>query len=345
MPETVVGNKLTTYRHKKLIFLLLLKKTNFERFKNIIFFHNMHILDLENPVKNTVITVGTFDGVHLGHKKILSTLRHRAKQLHLNDVVVTFRVPPRLILNPNANIKVLTLIDEKIKLIEQQGISFLYILPFDRQMAQLPAEEFVRRYLVQGLGMKHLVVGFDHRFGKNREAGYEELVKTGEKYGFTVEKVDALLLNGEKVSSSRIRQAISEGKIEQANNLLGYNYFFSGTVTPGKKIGRLLKYPTANISINQLKLMPAYGVYLVKVLLDTFKGYGILNYGLRPTIEDQGKPRAEVHILDFSGDIYRKKIKIELITKLREEKKFQSLQALQKQISMDEQKARELIKR
>ncbi len=303
----------------------------------------MRILDAQYPVKNTVITIGTFDGVHLGHRHILGTLKQRATQMHLNDLVVTFRLPPRLILNPNAGIRVLTLIDEKTKLIEAQGISCLYILPFDKNVAQMDAETFVRRFLVEKFGLKHLIVGYDHRFGKDRQAGYEQLLEIGKKYGFTVEQVQPVTLDGINISSSYIRRALIQGDIKTANRLLGYEYFATGTVVEGKHLGKKLSYPTANLRINPLKLMPKLGVYAVRVELDGFRGYGVLNYGKRPTIDNDTHPVAEVHILDFNRQIYGKTLKISFVKRLRDEQRFASASQLQEQINRDIAQARKIF--
>ncbi len=303
----------------------------------------MKILDTHEKLSNTVITVGTFDGVHLGHKAIFATLKKRAQELDLNELVITFRVHPRLVVQPSYDLKLLTLINEKIELISQQNIRHLYILPFDKQMAQLSAEDFVKKYLVEKFGLKHLIVGFDHRFGKNRQAGYEELIPLGKKYGFSVEKVDQVIHNSEKISSSRIRQLISNGKITEANKLLGYNYFINGTVVKGRGIGRKINFPTANILVNKLKLMPKPGVYAVKVLIDNTEKLGVLNYGFRPTFEINAGTTAEVHILDFSEHIYGKNIRISFIARLRDEKKFNSPTELQKQIKRDIAQTRQIL--
>ncbi len=298
----------------------------------------MKILDSHENLDNTTITVGTFDGVHLGHKAIFSLLKRRSNELDLNELVITFRVHPRMVVQPSYNLKLLTLINEKIELISHQNIRHLYILPFDKQMAQLSAEDFVKKYLVEKFGLKHLIVGFDHRFGKNRQAGYEELIPLGKKFGFTVEKVSPVIHNGEKISSSRIRNLITDGKIAEANSLLGYNYFINGIVVKGRGIGRKINFPTANIVVNQLKLMPKPGVYAVKVQIDKTEKLGVLNYGFRPTFETNAGSIAEVHILDFSEEIYGKNIKISFLNRLRDEKKFDSPASLQKQISADIEK-------
>jgi len=303
----------------------------------------MKIIDAQYPIKNTVITIGTFDGVHRGHQQILNILKQRAFETKLNDLVITFRLPPRLILNPNAPMRVLTLIDEKIELLNKQHVKNLYILPFDKNTAQMDAETFVRRFLVEKFGLKHLIVGYDHRFGKDRQAGYEQLLEIGKKYGFTVEQVQPVKHGNLTVSSSLIRNALQNGDIKLANDLLGYNYFFRGKVIQGKRLGKKLSYPTANLRINPLKLMPKLGVYAVRVESDDFSGYGVLNYGLRPTIDHDTRPAAEVHILDFNRQIYGKTLRISLVQRLRDELKFSSLHQLSKQIAIDIAQVRKIF--
>ena len=315
--------------------------------KFVALYHNlkeMNILDLHEKLYNTTITVGTFDGVHLGHKAIFSLLKKRSQELNLNDLIITFRVHPRMIVQPSYKLKLLTLLNEKIQLISRQNIKHLYILPFDKQMSELTAEDFVRKYLVEKFGLKHLIVGFDHRFGKNRQAGYEELIPLGKKYGFSVEKVEPVIYSGEKISSSRIRKLITEGNIIEANNLLGYKYFLNGTVVKGRGIGRKIDFPTANILVDRLKLMPKPGVYAVKVKIDAYEKLGVLNYGFRPTFGTSYGSVAEVHILNFSEQIYGKNIKITFLSRLRDEKKFKSPSELKKQIRLDIQKTVELYR-
>ncbi len=295
----------------------------------------MKIIQHTETLKNTIITVGTFDGVHRGHQAIIKKLLNKAKHLKLNDLAITFNLHPRLVVQPGYNLKLLTTPDEKIQILEKLHVNHIYFLPFDKNMANLDAEDFVRKILLEKFDIKHLIVGFDHRFGKNRQAGYQELTLLGQKYGFTVEKVDPIIYNGEKISSSRIRKLISDGKIKQANELLGYNYFATGKVITGKGIGRKINFPTANILVHKLKLLPKFGVYAVKVHTDDFSGIGVLNYGIRPTISTDAQPVLEVHILDFNQDIYNQPIKIEFIDRIRDEKKFASINELQAQIRKD----------
>jgi riboflavin kinase/FMN adenylyltransferase len=304
----------------------------------------MKITDLRNNLTNTAVTVGTFDGVHRGHAKIIQTLKSVAQRNALTDVVITFRLPPRLILNPNANIKVLTLIDEKIELLKNHNVKYVHILPFDRALAQKSAEEFVSEYLVKKLGIKHLIMGYDHRFGKNKEAGFEEVKALGQKYGFNVTQVPPVKINNQNVSSSLIRQLISQGKIRESSELLGYNYFFYGKVVHGQNLGKKINFPTANLKVDPLKQMPGIGVYLVKVRFPGFNGYGVFNYGKKPTVQSANTAlTAEVHILDFRGEIYGKTLRIELLERLRDEKKFSNLEQLKTQITRDIQKAKQIL--
>ena len=303
----------------------------------------MKIIQHNESLKNTIITVGTFDGVHRGHQAIITQLLTKAKQLNLNDLIITFSLHPRLIVQPDYDLKLLTTKDEKILLLQKFKINHLYFLPFDQNMANWDAETFVRKILIEKFGLKHLIVGFDHRFGKNRQAGYNELKQLGEKYGFTVEKVEPVIYNGQKISSSRIRKLITDGQIKLANKLLGYNYLAIGKVIKGSGIGRKINFPTANILVHKQKLLPKYGVYAVKVQTDNFDGLGVLNYGIRPTISTDPQPVLEVHILDFNQNIYNHPIKIQFIDRIRDEKKFNSLSELQNQIHHDILTARKIF--
>ncbi len=303
----------------------------------------MKILDIEDRLSGCVATVGSFDGIHLGHRRIFETVKNIAQQKNLPEVIITFRQHPRFIVQPGYKFKLLTTVDEKIELIESLGIGMLQFLNFDKKMASLTAEEFVKHYLVERLNVKSLIVGFNHKFGKRRGAGYEELTLFGSKYGFDVLRVEPVLYKGDPISSSRIRHSLENCILEEANDMLGYNYFFTGKVVQGKKVGQKIGFPTANLNIDKRKLLPCPGVYAVYVHIDSTIHKGVLNYGRRPTIENDVNPIPEVHIISYAGNLYGKSIKVRFVKFLRKEKRFDSTEALRQQISRDIQEALKIL--
>ncbi len=294
------------------------------------------IKDLDTKFTNkTVITIGTFDGVHLGHKKILEKVVSSAKEKNLESTLVTFFPHPRIILQNDASIKLLNSIEEKQKLIENCGIENLIIHPFTKEFSLLSAEDFVKTILIDKLNISKIIIGYDHRFGKNRTADINDLIEFGSKYNFDVEQIDAKLINETTISSTKIRKALDDGNISIANNFLGYKYLLCGKVVKGNQIGRTIGFPTANLHINEdYKLIPKNGVYFVKSTIDNANFYGLLNIGNRPTVDGKNQT-IEVHFLDFSEDIYNTIITIELIDFIRDEEKFDSLEALKNQIKKD----------
>ncbi len=295
----------------------------------------MKILDIHETLQGCVATVGSFDGIHLGHREIFRELKKIALEKNLPDIVISFRQHPRFIVQPEYKMKLLTTIDEKISLLKQQNISFIHLLDFDKKMAELTAEEFVKKILIQKLNVKALIVGFNHRFGKGRGAGFNELVQLGDKYGFSVHKVKPVLYKNEYISSSRIRKELENCHLEEANSMLGYQYFFTGKVIQGKKLGKKIGIPTANLSVDKRKLLPCPGVYAVVIDIDKTRHKGVLNYGRRPTIDNDTIAIPEVHILDFDKDIYGKTIKVTFVKRLRQEMKFSSVDELKRQIRED----------
>ncbi len=288
--------------------------------------------------RNPVVTIGTFDGVHSGHKKVIARLKEIARKVDGETVIFTFYPHPRMVLFPEENnIRLLTTLDEKIALFEQAGIDHLIVFPFTREFSQLSYSDFVKQVLVDKIHTHHLVVGYDHKFGKNREGGYEFLQECAAEYGFSIEKLDVLLINETNVSSTKIRKALDEGNIVKANRYLGYRFTLHGTVIEGQKLGRQIQFPTANVqSSDPYKIIPGHGVYtvLVRVNGQTYKG--MLNIGSRPTVNTNADHRSiEVHILDFNENIYGKPIELLFFGKIRDEKKFTSLQALREQLEKD----------
>lgn len=287
---------------------------------------------------NPVLTIGTFDGVHLGHRKIIDELCNRAKALNGESVIFTFDPHPRKVVAPGENsLRLLTTLEEKITLLEQSGIDHLIIYPFTKEFSQLTYEEFVEQVLVNQIHVKFLVVGYDHKFGKDRKGDYEFLKNCASRFDFQIEKMDVLLMNEAHISSTRIREAIQHGDFDTANAFLGYPFTLHGTVVEGQKLGRRIQFPTANIEASDPdKIIPGYGVYAVKVKVNQQEFNGMLNIGSRPTVNHNADNRSiEVHILNFEADIYGKTIELVFYKKLREEQKFSSLEALKEQLAKD----------
>jgi riboflavin kinase/FMN adenylyltransferase len=292
--------------------------------------------------KKSIITVGTFDGVHIGHQKIIKKIN--ANKKGANSVLLTFYPHPRMVLQDDSSIKLLNTLEEKMELLKEAGLDCLVIEPFTKHFSRQTALEFVRNVLLKTLNVKKLVIGYDHRFGKNREGDFDQLQEYGEMFDFKLKKISAQDIKTVSVSSTKIRKALQEGNIETANNYLGYMYLLSGKVVRGQGLGSKWNYPTINIQIpNPYKLIPKNGVYLVSAQLRSSHFFGIMNIGFRPTVN--GKNRTiEVHLLDFKDDVYGDNIKVCMLKRLRDEQKFPSIEALIEQIKLDEITAREIIK-
>lgn len=285
-----------------------------------------------------MVTVGIFDGVHLAHQAIIQNLIQKARLLSGESTIVTLWPHPRKVLDEGKDtIKLLTSLEEKISLLEVTGIDNLVVLEFDKQFASTGFEEFVKNILVDNIKIDHLVIGFNHQFGKNREGNFEKLKSLSERYKFELTRLDPYLINSERVSSSKIRKLILDGEIKKANNLLGYDFFLTGRVIGGNKMGRDIGFPTANISLNDPnKIVPMNGVYAVFAYVDEKRHEGMMNIGCRPTFEtDCNQPVLEVNLLDYSGDLYEKEIKITFIERIREERKFSTMKNLAVQIAKD----------
>jgi len=305
-------------------------------------YHHLENFNVEKPV----ITIGTFDGVHLGHQVVLSRLKEFAAKYKGESVVFTFYPHPRLVISPDEeNLRLLTTREEKIQLFAESGIEHLIIYPFTREFSLLSYSEFVKQILVDQINIHCLVVGYDHKFGKNREGGFEYLKKCADKYGFKTEKLDALLIDDINVSSTKIRRALQKGEIKNANKYLGYRYTLHGTVVKGQRIGRKMGFPTANVASSDVhKLIPGYGVYAVKILLNGNNYLGMLNIGSRPTFNSNADHRSiEVNIFDFDGDIYNQEITLIFVGKIREEKKFSGVEALVEQLKKDKLDALQIL--
>jgi len=291
----------------------------------------------------TVVTLGTFDGVHIGHQRILEKLTASAAVLGCESLVLTFFPHPRMVLQQDVEIKLLNTIEEKTLLLEKIGIGNLVIHPFDEIFSQLTAEEFVKNILVDKFKIKKIIIGYDHRFGRNRTASIKDLIRFGEVYDFEVEQISAEEINDVSVSSTKIRNALDAGNISLANQYLGYDYFFSGTVSEGKKLGRTLGFPTANIVVDYAyKLIPKNGVYIVSSIMDGKTVYGMMNIGFNPTVGGTFQS-VEVHFFDFNQDLYSKKITVSIHEKIRDEEKFPSVTALKQQLLNDKQTSQDYI--
>ncbi len=291
----------------------------------------------------SIVTIGTFDGVHIGHKKILEKIIQSAKELNCESVVLTFFPHPRMVLQENSEVKLLNTVQEKKALLQQIGIDNLIIHPFDQEFSRLTAEEFVKNILVDQLNIQKIIIGHDHRFGRNRTADIDDLILYGKEYGFEVEQISAQEINDNAVSSTKIRNAILDGNCTLTKSYLGYNYFFSGKVVQGKQLGRTIGFPTANIQIEEnYKLIPKNGVYSVKSIINNTTFYGMMNIGDRPTVNGEHQT-IEVNIFDFETTIYNKIITIELLEFIREEQKFDSLEALKNQLNTDKETALKFI--
>lgn len=292
-----------------------------------------------------VVTSGTFDGVHIGHQKIIKRLTDAARQSQGESVLITFWPHPRLVLHADSqDLKLLSTFEEKAELLASYGVQHLVKIPFTPQFSQLSSQEFIQQVLIDAIGTRKLVIGYDHRFGRNREGSFEHLMAHKATYGFEVEEIPRQDIDHIGVSSTLIRNALSEGKVETAATYLNRPYSFSGTVVPGDKIGRSLGFPTANLKIPEpYKLIPSDGVYAVKVMHQGRLWDGMLNIGYRPTVGGN-EHRQEVHIFGLAQDLYHEQLKIMLIRQIRKELKFSSLQELQQQLTLDKEKALLILK-
>jgi riboflavin kinase/FMN adenylyltransferase len=291
----------------------------------------------------TYITIGTFDGVHFGHQKIIKKLVQEAKKANKKSVVLTFFPHPRMVLQKEASLKLINTIEERAILLEKIGLDYLIIHPFSKAFSRMSAREFVRDILVNQLNISKLIIGYDHHFGKNREGNIEQLTEYSHLYDFIVEEIPAQDIDDVSVSSTKVRRALDAGNLKTANNYLGYHFMLNGMVVNGKKLGGKIGYPTANIEIKEAyKLIPKTGVYIVKSFMENKTVYGMMNIGNRPTVNGKHQTM-EVHFFDFERDLYGENLKIELIYFLRDEHKFDSLNSLILQLKEDEQTSRNYI--
>ena len=293
--------------------------------------------------KESILTIGTFDGVHIGHNKILTKLVEESKKNNLSSLIMTFFPHPRMVLQKSQEIKMINTMDEKIHLFEKTGVDNLIIQPFDENFSKIRAKEFVEEILVKKLKIKHIIIGYDHRFGKDREASVEDLKKFGLNYMFTVEEIAAQEIHSIAISSTKIRNAILKGEIKKCNEYLGRNFMLTGEVVHGDGLGKKINFPTANIEIPETyKIIPKNGVYLVKTIINSEIYFGMMNIGVRPTIGGKNKS-LEIHFFNFKDNIYNKTISVEIICKIRDEEEFSSIDELKIQLKKDEQFCLKLI--
>ncbi len=291
----------------------------------------------------TVITIGTFDGVHLGHRKILERLINNAKNTGLKSTVLTFFPHPRMVLQKDTDIKLLNTIEEKTQIMEGLGLDYLVIHPFTKAFSRLSATDFVRDILVNSLKAKKIIIGYDHRFGRNRNANIQDLIAFGNTFDFEVEEIPAQEIDDVSVSSTKIRNALMEGDITTANSFLSYAYMLTGTIKKGKGLGKQFGFPTANLHIAEdYKLIPKNGAYVVKSMLNGEVHFGMMNIGFNPTVSGTEKS-IEVNFFEFEGNLYDQKIKVEILHRIRDEQKFSSVEELREQLKKDKSFSLDLI--
>ncbi len=296
----------------------------------------------DNQIQS-VVTIGTFDGVHIGHKKIVERLVEAARRNNLESVILTFFPHPRMVLQKDTSIKLINTIEERIQILEKTGLDSLIIHPFTKEFSRLSAGEYVEDMLIGKLNVRHVIIGYDHRFGRNRNSNIVDLASYGMKNHFTVEEISKQDIDDVAVSSTKIRKALLDGEIEKANAYLGYNFMLTGKVVKGKELGRKLNYPTANLFIEEeYKLIPKKGVYIVKSQIDDKTYFGMMNIGVNPTVNGTHQT-IETHFFDASFNLYEKKIQIEILKRIRDEKKFESVEALKLAMQQDEDFSRDFI--
>ncbi|OCB75348.1 bifunctional riboflavin kinase/FAD synthetase [Flavobacterium crassostreae] len=288
-----------------------------------------------NTTKKTILTLGTFDGVHIGHKKILEKITQNTENGKYESLVLTFFPHPRMVLQQKSELKLLSTIAEKTALLEKTGIENVIIHPFDESFSRLTAEDFVKTILVEKCNIQKIIIGHDHRFGRNRTANIDDLIDFGKKYGFEVAQISAQEINEVSVSSTKIRNALAQGNMHLANEYLGYSYTVQGKVIRGKQLGRTIGFPTANIQIPEdYKLIPKNGAYIVQSVIQEKTVFGILNIGFNPTVKS-AEISIEVHFLNLDVDLYNQNLSVALLEYLRPEQKFDSLELLIKQLEID----------
>ena len=285
--------------------------------------------------KKTILTLGTFDGVHIGHRKILERITQNTENGNYESLVLTFFPHPRMVLQGESEVKLLNTLSEKIDLLEKIGVQNLVIHPFDITFSRLTAEEFVKTVLINQFDIKKIIIGYDHRFGRNRTANIDDLIAFGKQHDFEVEQISVQEIDAVSISSTKIRNALMEGNMALANEYLGYEYFLTGTIVRGKQLGRTIDFPTANLQMEEnYKLIPRNGVYVVKSTINQKTVFGMMNIGLNPTVAGENLA-IEIHFFDFDEELYNQKISVSLLEYLRPEQKFESVAFLKQQLEKD----------
>lgn len=285
--------------------------------------------------KKTILTLGTFDGVHIGHRKILERITQNTENGNYESLVLTFFPHPRMVLQGESEVKLLNTLSEKIDLLEKIDVQNLVIHPFDITFSRLTAEEFVKTVLIDQFDIKKIIIGYDHRFGRNRTANIDDLIAFGKQHDFEVEQISVQEIDAVSISSTKIRNALMEGNMALANEYLGYEYFLTGTIVRGKQLGRTIDFPTANLQMEEnYKLIPRNGVYVVKSTINQKTVFGMMNIGLNPTVAGENLA-IEIHFFDFDEELYDQKISVSLLEYLRPEQKFESVAFLKQQLEKD----------
>ncbi|MCS7053334.1 MAG: bifunctional riboflavin kinase/FAD synthetase [Ignavibacterium sp.] len=294
------------------------------------------ISELKHEV-NTVLTIGTFDGIHLGHQEIIKKVVDISHKESLRNLIITFHPHPRKVINPESSIKLLTIPEEQSKILESLGVENHLIINFTKSFSETTSYQFIKDYIVEKIGVKKIVIGYDHHFGKSRQGNVEFLKSISNEFSFEVIEIPPFEIDSMVVSSSLIRNELQNGNIKVVNKMLGRNYSLCGEIISGDGRGRKLGYPTANIKIDEDKALPKLGIYAVFVFIDEVRYNGLLSIGKRPTFYNNGKIVSEVYIYNFDADIYGKFVKVELIEKIREEEKFNSVEELINQMNLDKE--------
>jgi len=294
--------------------------------------------------KRSVITLGTFDGLHLGHQEIVDEVIRKSREIEGRSFLLTFEPHPRKVIPGRNDVKLLSTLEEKIEILERLELENLFVMNFTIEFSKQTPEDFVKKYLIDGIGLYEIVIGYDHHFGKGRDGNFELLQEIGRKNNFSVTLIPEYSVNGETVSSTKIRNALLEGDVVKAGKMLGRHYSFKGKIVRGDGRGRKLGFPTANISVNdEDKLIPAKGIYAAECIVQKEKYFGLLSLGSRPTFHKDGEIIPEFYIFDFDRDIYDEIMKVELVEKIRDEEKFNSVDDLITQMKKDEEKGRIIL--
>ncbi len=303
-------------------------------------YHSIQEFSAHNPI----LTIGMFDGVHAGHRQILAHLESEKKAYQGESVLLTFWPHPRVFFGKAEGFKMLTSLDEKLELLEQTGLDACLVLPFSDEFANLSPEAYITQIIHEGIGARKVIVGYDHKYGKNGSGTFELMQQFAQKLDFELEQIDAYSIESKTISSTKIRQALSLGDVTTANSYLSYTYFIGGTIIAGAQIGRTLGFPTANLQLNfEQKMLPADGVYACYTLVNGEKHASVVNIGTNPTIQKELLLTIEIHLLDFQGDLYGEQVRVQFVSRLRDEQQFHSREALQKAIKNDIATARTVL--